>query len=179
MRASSSSHFFIADSSPERGSDVARFSLRPRWSSRYSRLPCKPHIRREDIPTTVPHSGRESSRRAAPLCKNGAFVPGRTTATPPWIRVPAPRGSPGLTSEVDHHAGFMTAPSGTTPWVANRHNAIRSRRAIVTTITLRMRRPFRQRAGETNRLGQIRVGSVARARPTRPLRFATADCRPC
>jgi hypothetical protein len=35
----------------------------------------------------------------------------------------------------------MTAPPGTTPWVANRHNAIRSRRAIATTITLRIRRP--------------------------------------
>jgi hypothetical protein len=30
-------------------------------------LPCKPHIRRDRVPTTVPHSGRESSRRAAPL----------------------------------------------------------------------------------------------------------------
>ncbi len=30
-------------------------------------LPCKPHIRRDYVPTTVPHSGRESSRRAAPL----------------------------------------------------------------------------------------------------------------
>src|SRR5215211_4787668 len=26
-----------------------------------------PHIRRDTVPTTVPHSGRESSRRAAPL----------------------------------------------------------------------------------------------------------------
>jgi hypothetical protein len=30
-------------------------------------LPCEPHIRRDCVPTTVPHSGRESSRRAAPL----------------------------------------------------------------------------------------------------------------
>jgi len=30
-------------------------------------LPCKPHIRRDCVPTTVPHPGRESSRRAAPL----------------------------------------------------------------------------------------------------------------
>jgi hypothetical protein len=31
--------------------------------------PCEPHIRRDTVPTTVPHSGRESSRRAAPLYK--------------------------------------------------------------------------------------------------------------
>ena len=33
-------------------------------------------------------------------------------------------------------AGFSTAPSGTTPWVACRHKAIRSRRAIATTMSL-------------------------------------------
>jgi hypothetical protein len=44
-------------------------------------------------------------------------------------------------SQVDQGAAFMTAPSGTTPWVTNRHTAIRSRRAIATTITLRLRRP--------------------------------------
>jgi hypothetical protein len=30
-------------------------------------FPRKPHIRRDKVPTTVPHSGRESSRRAPPL----------------------------------------------------------------------------------------------------------------
>ena len=35
----------------------------------------------------------------------------------------------------------MTAPSGTTPWVANRHKAISSFRANAITITLRMRAP--------------------------------------
>jgi hypothetical protein len=35
----------------------------------------------------------------------------------------------------------MTAPSGTSPWVANRHKAINSFRASPTTITLRIRRP--------------------------------------
>ena len=50
-------------------SAVAHFNCLPRRSSRHSRaLPCKPHIRRDDVPTTVPHSGRESSRRTAPLC---------------------------------------------------------------------------------------------------------------
>ena len=76
---------------------VAHFNCLPRWSSRHSRaLPCKPHIRRDDVPTTVPHSGRESSRRTAPLFWTAAFAPGRTTATPPWIRMPGSPYSPSL-----------------------------------------------------------------------------------
>jgi hypothetical protein len=93
------------------------------------------------FPTTIPHSGWESSRRAAPLCETALFAPGRTTATPPWTQMPMLRRSLGETSEAAQHAWFTTAPSGTTPWVAYRHKAIRSRRAIATTITLRMRRP--------------------------------------
>jgi hypothetical protein len=104
-------------------------------------LPCEPHIRRDCVPTTVPHSGRESSRRAAPLYETATFAPGRTTATPPWIRVPVPFGRPGSTNEGNQDAGFMTAPSGTLPWVANRHRAISGFRASATTITLRMRLP--------------------------------------
>lgn len=123
-------------------SAVAHFNFRPRWSSRHGRaLPCEPHIRRDDVPTTVPHSGRESSRRAAPLYETAAFAPGRTTATPPWIPLPAPLGGTGSTHKINQDTGFVTAPSGTTPWVANRHKAIRSRRAIATTMTLRMRFP--------------------------------------
>jgi hypothetical protein len=102
---------------------------------------CKPHIRRDCVPTTVPRSGRESSRRAAPLCVDGALAPGRTTVTPPWIRAPEPACGSGPTLRAGQDAGFMTAPSGTTPWVANRHKAISSFRARATTITLRMRRP--------------------------------------
>jgi hypothetical protein len=78
-------------------------------------LPCQPHIRRDDVHTTVPYSGRESSRRAAPLCKNGTLAPGRTTATPPWIRAPGLPCSSGSTPKVDQDAGFITAPSGITP----------------------------------------------------------------
>jgi hypothetical protein len=123
-------------------SAVTHFNFRPRWSSCHGRaLPCEPHIRRDDVPTTVPHSGRESSRRAAPLYETAAFAPGRTTATPPWIPLPAPLGGTGSTRKISQDAGFITAPSGTTPWVANRHKAIRSRRAIATTMTLRMRFP--------------------------------------
>ena len=50
---------------------------------------------------------------------------------------------PGLiqVATINQDTGFITAPSGTTPWVANRHKAIRSRRAIATTMTLRMRFP--------------------------------------
>ena len=49
--------------------------------------------------------------------------------------------SPGLIRNDNQGTGFSTAPSGTTPWVAYRHKAIRSRRAIATTMTLRMRFP--------------------------------------
>src|SRR5580704_3035916 len=37
--------------------------------------------------------------------------------------------------------GFITAPSGITPSMTNRHRAISSLRARATTITLRIRRP--------------------------------------
>src|ERR1700761_8550229 len=37
------------------------------------------------IPTTVPHSGRESFQGTAPLCVDGAEAPRRTTATFPRI----------------------------------------------------------------------------------------------
>jgi hypothetical protein len=67
-------------------------------------------------PTTVPHSGRESSRRAAPLCKTALAAPGRTTATPPWIRAPGLPCNSGSTPRADQDAaGFITAPSGITP----------------------------------------------------------------
>ncbi len=49
--------------------------------------------------------------------------------------------SPGSIFGVAQGAGFMTAPPGTTPCVANRHKAISSFRASATTITLRMRAP--------------------------------------
>ena len=61
---------------------LCRSMSKAKLSSR--RLPCKPHIRWDNVPTTVPHSGRESSRRAAPLWENGSQPPCRTTATPPW-----------------------------------------------------------------------------------------------
>jgi hypothetical protein len=48
---------------------------------------------------------------------------------------------PELNSPRHQVTGFSTAPSGTTPWVAYRHKAISSRRAIATTMTLRMRFP--------------------------------------
>ena len=39
------------------------------------------------IPTTVPHSGRESFEGTAPLCEDGDYAPRRTTATFPRITV--------------------------------------------------------------------------------------------
>jgi hypothetical protein len=50
---------------------------------------------------------------------NGGFTPGRTTATPPRIRVPALFYSAGTIRKINRE-GFITAPFGTTPWVANR-----------------------------------------------------------
>ena len=42
----------------------------PRRSSHFCRLPCKPHIRRELIPTTVPHSGTgELQENGTTLCR--------------------------------------------------------------------------------------------------------------
>jgi hypothetical protein len=70
-----------------------------------------------------------------------AYTTGRTTATPPWIGVPVPLNGAGSIRKISQDTGFITAPSGTTPWVANRHKAIRSRRAIATTMTVRMRFP--------------------------------------
>jgi hypothetical protein len=46
----------------------------------------------------------------------------------------------------------MTAPSGTTPWVANRHKPINSFRASATTTTLRTRRPVLLDHDETSRI---------------------------
>jgi hypothetical protein len=90
MRAPSSSYFFIAGSCEgERGGAVW---FCPRRSSRYGRaLPCKPHIRREDVPTTVPHSGQESSKRAAPLCETAPSCQAGQRRRPLGIRMPRRR----------------------------------------------------------------------------------------
>src|SRR5215475_8333762 len=63
----------------------------PRWGSHFLQgFPCKPHIRRELIPATVPHSGRgELQENGTTLCRrrcvDGAVAPCRTTATFPRI----------------------------------------------------------------------------------------------
>src|SRR5208337_3760416 len=74
--------------------------------------------------TTSPPRSRIRDGRAPggwqPLCETAAYAPGRTTATPPWIRVPVPLSGAGSIREVNQDTDFITAPSGTTPWVANR-----------------------------------------------------------
>src|SRR6516162_4746873 len=55
----------------------------------------------EDVPTTVPHSGRESSKRAAPLCETALRLPGRITTTPPGISMPDTALQSGLNSKAD------------------------------------------------------------------------------
>ena len=94
----------------------------------------------ERCSTTVPHSGPESFRGATTLL-NGAETPGRTTAMPPWIGGPELLRALAYTCKDDQHAGFTTAPPGTTPCMANRHRAMSSFLAKATTITLRMRPP--------------------------------------
>ena len=104
-------------------------------------FPCKPHIRRELIPATVPHSGRgELQENGTTLCRrrcsampnNGDVSSDHRTALraqrrPDW--------------RADQAAGFKTAPSGTTPSMTNLHSAISSFRAKATTMILRTRRP--------------------------------------
>ena len=141
MRASPSSYFFIVGSfKRQRGG--ALFGFTPRRSSRYGRaFPCKPHIRRKMFPPRSRiRDGRAPGGRHHSVRRHFR-LPGRTTTTPPGIRMHDAALQSGLNSQADQWVGFMTAPSGTTPWVANCHNAIRSRRAIATTITLRIRRP--------------------------------------
>jgi hypothetical protein len=62
--------------------------VRPRQSSHLAGFSLQTSHPAELGPTTVPHSGRESSTRMAPLCVDGTHAPGRTTATPPWTRLP-------------------------------------------------------------------------------------------
>ena len=141
MRASPSSYFFIGVLPS--WLSAAHFNFLPRRSSHHkqgtSLQTSHPAGRR-------PHHGpafgtgelqeggnhsirrrltRQAGQRRRPL---GSVCPCRSTA-----RVPI--------RKVNQATGFITAPSGTTPWVANRHKAIRSRRAIATTMTLRMRFP--------------------------------------
>ena len=93
-----------------------------------------------EYPTTIPHSGRESSNRAAPLYRTALSHQAGQRRHPLGSACPC---CSAVRAQLlgDQPAGFTIAPSGTTPCVANRHKAIRSRRAIATTITLRMRRP--------------------------------------
>ena len=110
-------------------------------TSHFCRLPCKPHIRRELIPTTVPHSGTgELQENGTTLCRrhrsampNNGDVPSDRRTALPSQRKPDCR--------ADQVAGFKTAPSGTTPSVTNLHSAISSFRASATTMILRTRRP--------------------------------------
>jgi len=114
----------------------------PRRNSRLAGSPANLTSGGMTIPTTVPHSGPESSRRVAPLCEDGGQAPCRTTVTPPWTTEPGRLGSPDSACSADQDAGFMAAPSGTTPWLTNRHSAISNFRASATTITFRMRVPI-------------------------------------
>jgi hypothetical protein len=66
-----------------------------------------------------PAFGTGEPREEGNTLLNGGFTPGRTTATPPRIRVPALFYSAATRRKINRE-GFITAPFGTTPWVANR-----------------------------------------------------------
>ena len=51
--------------------------------------------------------------------------------------------------------GFVTAPSGITPSMTNRHKAIRSLRASATTMTLRRRRPVEPTRSRNQTTGAV------------------------
>ena len=105
-----------------------------RRSSHFCRLPCKPHIRRELIPTTVPHSGtRELQENGTTLCRrHRSAMPNNGDV--PSDRRTALRSQRNPIASPDQAAGFKTAPSGTTPSMTNLHSAISSFRARATTI---------------------------------------------
>ncbi len=105
------------------------------------RLSCKPHIRRDDIPTTVPHSGRRAPGGRHHSVKTAAKHHAEQRRRPLGPLSPRRVGSPDPTCRTGQNVGFMAAPSGNTPWVANRHSAINNFRASATTITFRMRPP--------------------------------------
>jgi hypothetical protein len=105
------------------------------------RLSCKPHIRRDDNPTTVPYAGRRAPGGRHHSVKTAAKHHAEQRRRPLGPLSPRRLGSPGPACRTDQDVGFMAAPSGNTPWVANRHSAISSFRARATTITFRMRAP--------------------------------------
>ena len=83
MRASPSSYFFhVAPSKRERGGAV-RFSPKSELSLRQG-ISLQTSHPAEDVPTTVPHSGRESSRRAAPLCETALSFARPDNDDAPW-----------------------------------------------------------------------------------------------
>ena len=91
--------FHVGSFKRERGGAV-RFSPKAELSLRQG-ISLQTSHPAEDVPTTVPHSGRESSRRAAPLCETALGLPGRITTTPPGIRMPDAALQSGLNSKAD------------------------------------------------------------------------------
>jgi hypothetical protein len=69
----------------------------------------------------VPHPGRESSKKASHSLRRRICTRPDNDDAPldPYTRSLC---SSGLVSDADQDAGFMTAPSGTTPCVANRQD---------------------------------------------------------
>ena len=74
--------FHVGSFKRERGGAV-RFSPKAELSLRQG-ISLQTSHPAEDVPTTVPHSGRESSRRAAPLCETALSFARPDNDDAPW-----------------------------------------------------------------------------------------------
>jgi hypothetical protein len=91
--------FHVGSFKRERGGAV-RFSPKSELSLRQG-ISLQTSHPAEDVPTTVPHSGRESSRRAAPLCETALSFARPDNDDAPWIRMPDAALQSGLNSKGD------------------------------------------------------------------------------
>ena len=106
-------------------------------------------------PDHGPASGTEELQEGGTALSGGVGFASPDNGDAPSDRSGQARRSAALADAVSQAAGSSAAPSGTTPWVANRHKAIRSFRASATTMTLRRRRaapPRRSRNQHTTAL---------------------------
>lgn len=138
-----------------------------------------PHIRRDYVRTTVPHSGQESSIRAAPLYKTALSCRAgerRHPIQPVDLLLPC---SPGSTFDAAQDAGFTIAVSG-------RHHAVR-REPPQDDQQLSCQHDYHQLAhahslaadalAEPAHLDRAGAAGLPQPRPARPSRSAAARSR--
>ena len=141
MRASPSSYFFIRVSFVAQRSGAFQFSSKAELSSQQGTSLQTSHPAGR-CPHHGPAFGTGELQEDGTTLLDGGFSARPDNGDAPLDPYARAASSPGsIHSQDNQGTGFITAPSGTTPWVAYRHKAIRSRRAIATTMTLRMRFP--------------------------------------